>query len=110
MVYGGVNHFLHPDMYAAFVPSFLSFTYPIIYGSGALEILLGILLVIPRYTYIAAYGLFALMILFLPIHIMDIFLDAPAIGSKTAAYIRLPLQFLLIALTWKFTRLSGYKK
>jgi uncharacterized membrane protein len=46
------------------------------------------------------------MIAFLPLHIIDVFLDNPAIGSKTLAYIRLPLQFVLIFWAWKANRLA----
>jgi hypothetical protein len=30
------------------------------------------------------------------LHVMDVFMDEPAIGSKAAAYVRLPIQFVLI--------------
>ena len=41
------------------------------------------------------------MLLFLPIHISDVFSEAPAVGSHNAALIRLPVQFLLIFIAWK---------
>ena len=44
----------------------------------------------------ASLGIFILLILFLPIHIWDATTIKPAIGSKKLAYIRIPLQFLLM--------------
>jgi uncharacterized membrane protein len=49
--------------------------------------------------------MFLLMIAFLPLHIVDVFKDNPAIGSTTLAYIRLPIQFILIYWAWK---VKGY--
>jgi len=101
MVFAGVQHFLNPEMYIVFVPAFLPFTMTIIYLSGILEIALGILMLIPKYIKIGASGVLLLMLLFLPIHIWDVFSDTPAIGSQSAALVRLPVQFLFIAIAWK---------
>lgn len=106
IIYGGVQHFLKPDFYLPFVPSFLPLPMPIIYGSGVLEIIFGIAYFIPKFRYIGAWGILILMLIFLPIHVLDVFMDAPSIGSKTAAYIRLPVQFLFIALSWKMVNMS----
>lgn len=101
MTYGGVQHFVKPDFYIPFVPSFLPFTTAIIYASGILEILLGIMLIIPKYSKHGAFGILLLMLIFLPIHVWDVFSATPAIGSHQAALIRLPVQFLFIFLAWK---------
>ena len=105
MIYGGVQHFVKPDFYIPFVPSFLPFTAAIIYASGILEILLGIMLIIPKYSKHGAFGILVLMLIFLPIHIWDMFSETPAIGSHQAALIRLPVQFLFIFLAWKIKKL-----
>ena len=101
MIYAGVQHFLKPDFFSPFVPSFLPFSRAIIYGSGVLEVVLGIMLIIPKYAKHGALGILLLMLVFLPIHVWDVFSSTPAIGSHRAALIRLPLQFVLIALAWK---------
>jgi len=100
MIFGGVQHFLNPDFYIPFVPSFLPLTTAIIYASGILEILFGIMLIIPKYSKQGALGILLLMLIFLPIHVWDVFSATPAIGSQKAALIRLPIQFLFIAIAW----------
>lgn len=101
LIYGGIQHFLKPEFYLAFVPDFIQSKMIIIYISGFFEVLFGILLFIPKYAYYGALGILALMIVFLPIHVSDVFSNTPAIGSAKAAYIRLPIQFLLIWISWK---------
>ena len=101
MVYAGVQHFLKPDFYLPFVPSFLPYTNVIIYVSGIIEIVLGLMLIMPKYSKIGAMGIMLLMLVFLPIHIWDVFSDTPAIGSHQAALVRLPVQLMFIAITWK---------
>ena len=101
MVFAGLQHFLNPQFYIVFVPSFLPFTMAIIYITGIIEMVLGIMLFIPKYIKTGALGVLILMLLFLPIHVWDVFSDTPAIGSQSAALIRLPVQFLFIAIAWK---------
>ncbi len=101
MIMGGVQHFLKPDFYLPFVPDFLPFKMEVIYMSGLLEIALGALLLLKKYARLAAMGIFILMVLFLPIHVWDVFSSTPAIGTHKAALIRLPFQFLFMAIAWK---------
>ena len=101
MIMGGVQHFLKPDFYLPFVPDFLPLKMEVIYLSGLLEIALGALLLLKKYARLAAMGIFILMVLFLPIHVWDVFSSTPAIGTHKAALIRLPFQFLFMAIAWK---------
>ena len=107
MIMGGVQHFIKPNFYLPFVPSFLPFPMAIIYLSGIVEVALGVLLLFTKYARIAATGIFILMLLFLPVHIWDIISETPAIGSHKAALIRLPFQFLFLAIAWKIKQVSS---
>ena len=110
LIFGGVQHFISPNNYIPFVPSFLPFTLAIIYLSGLFEILFGLALFFKKLETIGAWGILILMLLFLPIHIWDVFSKTPAIGSHNAALIRLPIQFLLIFIAWKVkNNVSQYK-
>ncbi len=107
MIYAGSQHFINPDFFNPFVPDILVFKTAIIYVSGILEVGLGILLLVPKFASKAALAIFVLMLLFLPIHIWDVFSDTPAIGSHQAALIRLPMQLVLIALSFKLYKINA---
>lgn len=99
IIFGGVNHFLKPEMYFPFFPDFMP-KLVLTYLSGIVEILVGVLVFIPKFKHYGTLGILTLMILFLPLHIVDVFSLTPAIGSHKAALIRLPVQFLFIAWAW----------
>lgn len=101
MIYGGVQHFTNTAFYSPFVPDFLTFKVAIIYISGIIEIAIGLMLLFKQSEGLGALGLLILMLVFLPIHVWDVFSDAPAIGSHQAALIRLPIQFIFIGISWK---------
>jgi len=109
MIFGGIQHFRSPDLYIPFVPSFLPFVYVIIYVTGLLEILFGTALFMRKWSNAGAWGILFLMLLFLPIHVWDVFSKTPAIGSHNAALIRLPVQFILLFFAWKLTNKVSQK-
>ncbi len=109
MINAGIQHFLKVDFYMPFVPRFLPFTEFFVYFSGVVEIVLGILLAVsfrnlrPYGKSIAAWSalaIFAMFWGFLPIHISDVFMENPAIGTHKMALIRVPFQFVFIAWAW----------
>lgn len=99
MILGGIFHFLTPEMYQPFIPDYLPKD-PMIYGSGAVEIAVGIGVFFSRVRSIATLGILLLMLAFLPLHIWDVFREDPAIGSGALARIRLPIQLILILWAW----------
>ena len=101
MIYAGIQHFIKPLYYTPFVPAFLPYEISIIYISGLLEIIFGFFLFIPKYAKLASTGILLLLLIFLPIHIWDVFSEAPAIGSHKAALIRLAVQLLFIGWAYK---------
>ena len=50
--------------------------------------------------YDAGLAVLIMMVGFLPLHIWDVFRERPAMGSKMLAWIRLPLQGVLIVWSW----------
>ena len=99
LITAGIGHFLNPQKYFPFIPDFLPKA-AVNYLSGLLEILAGAGVFIPRFKNIATFTILLMMIAFLPLHIIDVFKERPAIGSHTIAIIRLPLQFVLIYWAW----------
>lgn len=99
MIIAGIGHFAVPEIYDPFIPDYLPEAL-INYGSGLFEIVIGIGLFTPAFRKPSALVIFILMILFLPLHVWDVFRDDPALQSHTAALIRLPVQFVLIYWAW----------
>lgn len=99
MIFAGVSHFSKPAMFFPFIPDFLPQA-AINYLAGLLEIAVGIGTFIPRFRSLAVLGIFVMMLVFLPLHVIDVFKENPAIGSHQVVLVRLPIQFVLIAWAW----------
>lgn len=68
-LFAGCYHFINPDFYYGLIPDYLPYPKLINYGSGTLEILLAIGILIPKYRKIAVTGIILLLILFIPSHV-----------------------------------------
>jgi len=101
----GLNHFVHPAFYLKIIPPYLPWHAALNYLSGAFEVLLGVLVLVPRYSRLAGWGLIALLIAVFPANIYmaqnpHLFPDI----SPTALLIRLPLQLVPILWAWWVTK------
>jgi uncharacterized membrane protein len=101
----GVTHFTNRDFFTAIVPPYLPWPVMLVYVSGVAEIVLGVLLLIPATMRIAAWGLIALLIAVFPANVHmamnpQLYPDV----SMTALLIRLPLQGVMVAIAYWFTR------
>ena len=103
-IYVGVEHFINPSWFVQIIPPFLPFHYSLVYISGFFEILFGILLLIPRFRSIAGLGLIMLLVAVYPANIYLAFNEEPQkaleISSFMASWVRLPIQFIFIALAY----------
>lgn len=104
-VAAGVNHFLHPQFYLRIMPPYLPWPTALHLIAGACEIALGALLLTTKYQRLAAWGLIALLIAVYPANLHmainhHLYPDVPL----AFLWIRLPLQFVLIAWAWWYTR------
>ena len=102
---GGLGHFFVPDVYRPFFPEWVPFPYLVIYASGVVEILVGVAMFIPQYRKWGALGILILLILFLPLHIRDLFLDEPVLKETGIVIARIPIQLIMIWMAW-----VAYKK
>lgn len=106
-VLAGSNHFLAPETYVAMMPSALPAPWALVYISGVAEILGGLGLLHPRTRRFAAWGLIALLVAVFPANLNMAINDLP-LGKRDlptwALWARLPLQLVLIAWCWMFTR------
>ncbi len=96
MVLGGVGHFANPDFYLGFFPDGVP-AKPLILLSGVFELAIGAATLVPKTRLYGARAIFGAMLVFLPLHVVDVFREHPAVGSHVAALVRLPIQFVLIA-------------
>ena len=103
--YIGVMHFLKPRFFNGFIPKPLP-KLAVNYVAGFIEVVIGIGLLFNATAKNAAIGFFLLMVVFLPLHIWDLFKEKPAIGSKKIAIIRLPIQFLLLYIAYLIYSIS----
>lgn len=103
----GITHFIRPDQYARIVPPVLPYPVSLVYISGVFEILLGIGLAIPLVSVAAAWGLIALFIAVFPANIYQAMYSVAIEGiphHPLFYWFRLPLQAVLIAWAWWYTR------
>jgi uncharacterized membrane protein len=103
-VLAGINHFVSPDFYVRIMPPYLPWHLELVYASGVFESLLGVLLLIPRWSTVAAWGLIALLIAVFPANLhMALNANLYPEVSPVFLWLRLPLQGLLIAWAYWFT-------
>ncbi len=108
MVGAGVGHFRNSGFYLPMMPPYLPAHLELVYLSGVAEIALGVAVLVPRLRRHAAWGLIALFIAVFPanLHIAlhNIPLGDAEQGLGIWNWARLPIQGLLIAWAWWFTR------
>jgi uncharacterized membrane protein len=107
MTAAGVNHFVSLETYTAIMPAALPAHLTLVYISGLAEVLGGLGLILPATRRLAAWGLVALLVAIFPANVNMAVNNLP-MGSGPAPtwllWARLPLQAVLIAWAWWYTR------
>jgi uncharacterized membrane protein len=104
-ILAGINHFLKPEFYLPMMPPYIPAHELMVILSGIAEIVLGVMLFIPRFSRLAAWGMIALLVAVFPANLHmalnpELFPDVPQIGL----WIRLPLQGVMIWWAWLYTK------
>jgi len=107
-IVAGVGHFTNEPFYMKLMPDYIptSLHRPAVVVSGIAEIVLGVLLLVPRTRRLAAWGIIALLVAVFPANIYayqhseEIF---PGLDPAMHFW-RLPLQAVMIAWAWCYTR------
>ena len=101
----GINHFVHPVTYEKIIPPVLPFPRMLVYTSGIIEIVLGILIVPVATRKIAAWGIIALLIAVFPANI-QMMINYRNEGNPLlwVTILRLPLQLLLIYWAYRYSK------
>ncbi len=100
----GLNHFKNPEFYLRIMPPYLPWPSALHLIAGFFEFIFGVMLLIPRFQWYAAWGLIALLLAIYPsnIHMAINNQDYPEL-PMIYHWIRLPFQFVLIAWAWWYT-------
>ena len=108
-VWIGCQHFINPSFFLKIVPPYLPFHLELVYLSGGFEILFGLGLIFKKTRFYASWGLVFLLIAVYPANIYLAFNELPQeainISSFVASWVRLPIQFVLIWLAYKGSKL-----
>ena len=96
----GVMHFVRPEFFDAIVPPWLPLSqrfWTLI--SGVAELVVGVMLFVPRWRRSGAIALFVLLVAVYPANLYMTWdwRNRPA-GERVVSWVRLPLQFVLFAL------------
>ena len=109
MISGAYNHIANPDFYNGFIPDFFP-KLLVNYFSAVVELIIGVLIIFPKWRKMGSLLFIGLMIAFFPIHIWDLLKEVPAVGSKEAAIIRLVVQFIFIGIAYFVFKKPGFRK
>lgn len=110
----GVSHFLSPRAFKRIVPPQFPRPQVLVYLTGAAEILFGVGVLFERTRRPSAWGIVALLIAVFPANVYmatddlaaDLVPERFADAARIAAWIRLPMQALLVGWAWLYTRPS----
>jgi uncharacterized membrane protein len=104
----GIMHFVNAAFFIRIVPDYLPWHAGLVYVSGVCEIALGVLVWLPATRELAAWGIIALLIAVFPANINMLVHRIPMQEGMPpnvlALWLRLPLQGVLIAWAWWYTR------
>ena len=106
-ILAGLNHFRSPDFYINIMPPYLPWHRELVVISGVAEIVLGALLLFRRWAALAGWGLIALLVAIFPANLhMAMHPELYPSIAPAALWMRLPVQGLLIAWAYWYTRPS----
>ena len=109
LVVAGTLHFLRSDFFLKIMPPYMPWPVELVYLSGASELLLGLLLLVPRYSRWAAWGIIALLIAVFPANLYLYQHQEIMPGPPLLHLLRLPLQAAFILWAFWHTKADGHR-
>lgn len=109
MIFAGTMHFANPEFFLKIVPPYLPLHRELVLISGVCEILLGVLLLIPKCSLLAAWGIIALLIAVFPANVYLYQHQEILPASALVHLLRLPLQGIFILWAYWHTRTTERK-
>lgn len=102
----GLAHFIFPKMYLRIMPRYLPYPKFLVFLSGMAEMVLGLGLCFKVTRNLSAYGIIAMLTLFLTVHFYMLSGKKEAAGiPKWILVLRIPLQFVLMY--WAYVYISA---
>jgi len=101
-IFAGISHFRNPNFFLAITPKWVPMPKKVNIFVGAIEVLLGIAVLIPTLRTYAAYGIIALLIAVFPANVYHFQKSLKKEKQVIPTLIRLPIQALLIYWAWSF--------
>ena len=109
LVVAGTLHFILPDVYLKIMPPYMAWPLELVYLSGAIEILLGLLLLVPSCTRWAAWGIIFMLIAVFPANLYLYQHQEIIPGPPILHLLRLPLQAAFILWAFWHTKGDGHR-
>jgi uncharacterized membrane protein len=106
MLGAGTMHFVQTDFFTRIMPPYLPWHRELVYVSGLGEVALGLMLLVPRFSRLAAWGVIALLIAVFPANIYLYQHQELLPASPLVHFLRLPLQALFILWAYWHTKAS----
>lgn len=100
----GTLHFLRADFFVKIMPPYLPWHLELVYLSGFFEVALGLTLLVPQFSRLAAWGIIALLIAVFPANIYLFQHQELLPASPMVHLLRLPLQAVFILWAFWHTR------
>lgn len=116
LLFIGYRHLVNPAPFVQLLPSWFPLPEFAIWISGIVELILGIWWWFSRryYGHWAAFLVFLMLVVYLPLHIIDATRPEPIISSAVdagmkpvVAWARILFQFLFLFLTWKIYKIRS---
>jgi uncharacterized membrane protein len=103
-ILAGMAHFFAAADFIRFLPDGFPYKSFAVAATGVIEVALGIGLFIPKFRTLSAMGVLILLVIYFPLHIIDLNRYIPVVGSKAIAWVRLPAQLLMIVMAYLATQ------
>ena len=104
MLGSGTLHLAWPAAYQKVMPPYLPRHFELVCLSGVIELVLGVLLLVPRWSRRAAWGVIALLVAVFPANVYLYQHQELVPGPPLLHLLRLPLQAVLILWAYRHTR------
>ncbi|HBN74729.1 MAG TPA: DoxX family protein [Planctomycetaceae bacterium] len=106
MIFAGTMHFANTAFFLKIMPPYLPLHKELVLLSGAFEIVLGVLLLIQRFSRLAAWGIMGLLIAVFPANLYLYQNQEIVPASPTIHLLRLLLQGVLVLWAFWHTRMD----